>query len=185
MFTITTRQTDEPENYSDFKSLADWGLETQCKLRYPGGAVLANSATASNDTVVASSTLKLPDSGAATNWGALPFSIPDTWSKGTLKASIHYTASASGGDYVVQALWYTTTVGDTINTGSTSASDTLSSVGGAWELASHTFSAERTIDPSDTYATLRLRRDGTDGSDTDTSDLHILEVTITYEPDRY
>lgn len=184
MYLINTEEVKEPENYSDFRTLQEWGLETQCKLRFPGSAFAPDTTSSIDIDAGVIGCLKLTDSGASTNRGAVSFSLPSVWNRGSLKVSMSYTASAAGGNYVVRMLMYTASQGQTINTGSTSAQDTVSAVGGAWELGEHTFSTTRTVNPTDTFATVQLRRFGTDAADTDSGDLCIAEITVTYEPER-
>ena len=185
MYLINTEEVKEPDNYSDFRTLQEWGLQTQCKLRFPSPSFAPDTTAFIADGAGFVSCLVLPESAATSNQGAISFSIPDTWNRGTMTCSVSYSSATSGGTYAVQCLWYTAKAGDTINSGSTSAQDTLPAISGAWVLGTHTFTAQRVAHPTATFATTRIPRLCSVGADTSTGDLCILEATITYEPSRY
>ncbi len=184
MWLIKTEQVKEPMNYFDFRSIQEWGLETQAKMRVPGSSMAPGAVASSGEVGGFASALILANDAASSNRGCVSFSIPSTWNRGDIKVSVTYTTDTSGGDYYVQALMRAAGDGDTVNSGGVSAWETLPAVSSAWEIATHTFGIERSVTASDSVGTLRIRRDGGDAADTSTADLYVMEVTLIYESDR-
>jgi len=183
MFLIKTQEVTERDNFDDFRTVQQWGLETQCKLRFSGG-MFTPDATAS---VAFSSSrfpcLTLPDSSNTSNRGAVAFRLPSTWTDGNIKVQVTYTASAVGGVYRVQALLYSAAEGNSPS--ATTLTDDLPAVSGANAVETQTLAGSKSVDPSHFFWSLVLRRNGADAADTDTGDLCIAEATVIYEPNRY